>query len=67
MLTMTFLGVGAAFAKRNFNSNTLLEYWEKDWTGGPLKSRGAYSTSSSVGYAWRKDVIRLASAFLTPA
>src|ERR1700749_1353157 len=33
MLTMTFLGVGAAFAKRNFNSNTLLEFWEKDWTG----------------------------------
>jgi ribonuclease BN (tRNA processing enzyme) len=33
MLTMTFLGVGSAFAKRNFNSNTLFEYWEKDWDG----------------------------------
>ncbi|HEY3325360.1 MAG TPA: MBL fold metallo-hydrolase [Planctomycetota bacterium] len=33
MLTMTFLGVGSAFAKRNLNSNCLFEYWEKDWTG----------------------------------
>jgi len=33
MLTMTFLGVGSAFAKRNFNSNCLFEYWEKEWTG----------------------------------
>lgn len=28
MLTMTFLGVGAAFAKRNFQSNVLIEAWE---------------------------------------
>ncbi len=27
MLTLTFLGVGSAFAKRNFNSNALLELW----------------------------------------
>jgi ribonuclease BN (tRNA processing enzyme) len=33
MLTMTFLGVGSAFAKRNFHSNLLLEYWEERWTG----------------------------------
>ena len=31
MLTLTFLGVGSAFAKRNYNSNLLLEYWEKPW------------------------------------
>lgn len=31
MLTMTFLGVGSAFAKRNFNSNCLFEFWEKSW------------------------------------
>ncbi len=29
MLTLTFLGVGSAFAKRNFNSNALIEAWEK--------------------------------------
>jgi len=33
MLTMTFLGVGSAFAKRNYNSNGLFEYWEKNWSG----------------------------------
>lgn len=33
MLTMTFLGVGSAFAKRNYNSNCLFEFWEKDWVG----------------------------------
>mgnify|MGYP000873823643 CR=1 FL=1 len=27
MLTLTFLGVGSAFAKRNFNSNVLIEAW----------------------------------------
>ncbi len=27
MLTLTFLGVGAAFAKRNYQSNALLETW----------------------------------------
>ena len=27
MLTLTFLGVGAAFAKRNFQSNVLIEAW----------------------------------------
>lgn len=27
MLTLTFLGVGSAFAKRNLNSNALIEYW----------------------------------------
>lgn len=31
MLTLTFLGVGSAFAKRNFNSNVLFEFWEKPW------------------------------------
>lgn len=31
MLTLTFLGVGAAFAKRNFQSNVLIEAW----TTGP--------------------------------
>lgn len=31
MLTLTFLGVGSAFAKRNFNSNVLIE----TWTAGP--------------------------------
>lgn len=29
MLTLTFLGVGAAFAKRNFQSNALVEAWSK--------------------------------------
>ncbi len=28
MLTLTFLGVGSAFAKRNFQSNALLEVWK---------------------------------------
>lgn len=28
MLTMTFLGTGGAFAKRNYQSNVLLEVWE---------------------------------------
>jgi ribonuclease BN (tRNA processing enzyme) len=27
VLTLTFLGVGAAFAKKNFNSNALIEAW----------------------------------------
>jgi len=29
MLTLTFLGVGSAFAKRNYQSNILIEAWEK--------------------------------------
>lgn len=29
MLTLTFLGVGSAFAKRNYNSNALVEAWSK--------------------------------------
>lgn len=29
MLTLTFLGVGSAFSKRNFHSNALVEAWEK--------------------------------------
>ena len=29
MLTMTFLGVGGAFAKRNFQSNALIEAWSE--------------------------------------
>ena len=29
MLTLTFLGVGSAFAKRNFQSNALVEAWSK--------------------------------------
>jgi ribonuclease BN (tRNA processing enzyme) len=29
MLTLTFLGVGSAFAKRNFQSNVLIEAWKK--------------------------------------
>lgn len=29
MLTLTFLGVGSAFAKRNHNSNALIEAWTK--------------------------------------
>jgi len=29
MLTLTFLGVGSAFAKRNFQSNVLLEAWSR--------------------------------------
>lgn len=33
MLTMTFLGVGSAFAKRNYNSNVLFEFWDSDWSG----------------------------------
>lgn len=28
MLTLTFLGVGSAFAKRNYQSNALIEAWE---------------------------------------
>ena len=27
MLTFTFLGVGSAFAKRNYQSNVLVEAW----------------------------------------
>lgn len=30
MLTLTFLGVGSAFAKRNFQSNALVEVWSSD-------------------------------------
>jgi ribonuclease BN (tRNA processing enzyme) len=29
MLTITFLGVGGAFAKRNYQSNALIEAWQK--------------------------------------
>jgi len=29
MLTLTFLGVGSAFAKRNYNSNVLIESWKE--------------------------------------
>ena len=29
MLTLTFLGVGSAFAKRNFHSNVLIEAWSR--------------------------------------
>jgi len=29
MLTLTFLGTGSAFAKRNYQSNALIEFWEK--------------------------------------
>jgi len=29
MLTLTFLGVGSAFAKRNFQSNALIEAWSR--------------------------------------
>ena len=29
MLTLTFLGVGSAFAKRNFNANALVEAWSQ--------------------------------------
>lgn len=37
MLTLTFLGVGDAFAKRNHNSNALVEVWTKgpDAQGAP--------------------------------
>ena len=35
MLTLTFLGVGNAFAKRNFQSNALLEAW----SAGPEQQR----------------------------
>ncbi|MDO8631076.1 MAG: MBL fold metallo-hydrolase [Phycisphaerales bacterium] len=35
MLTLTFLGVGSAFAKRNFQSNALIEAW----SAGPDKQR----------------------------
>jgi len=31
MLTLTFLGVGNAFAKRNYHSNALLEAWTRRW------------------------------------
>ncbi len=30
MLTLTFLGVGSAFAKRNYQSNALIEAWSAD-------------------------------------
>jgi len=36
LLTLTFLGVGAAFAKRNFASNALVEAW----SGDPERSSG---------------------------
>lgn len=37
MLTLTFLGVGSAFAKRNHHSNALIEAWERgpDHQGAP--------------------------------
>jgi ribonuclease BN (tRNA processing enzyme) len=35
MLTLTFLGVGGAFAKRNFQSNALVEAWSE----GPSRQR----------------------------
>ncbi|MCY3019837.1 MAG: MBL fold metallo-hydrolase [Planctomycetota bacterium] len=30
---MTFLGVGSAFAKRNYNANILFELWRDEWDG----------------------------------
>jgi len=33
MLSLTFLGVGSAFAKRNFNANVLFEFWKRPWKG----------------------------------
>jgi len=33
MLSLTFLGVGSAFAKRNYNSNVLFEFWQRPWRG----------------------------------
>lgn len=33
MLTVTFLGVGSAFAKRNYNSNCIFEFWDQPWKG----------------------------------
>ena len=33
MLTLTFLGVGSAFAKRNFHSNALIEAWHTSADG----------------------------------
>ena len=37
MLTFTFLGVGDAFAKRNYQSNVLVEAWSRgpDWQANP--------------------------------
>ena len=35
MLTLTFLGVGSAFAKRNYNSNVLIETWSTGPTQQP--------------------------------
>ncbi|MCB9851156.1 MAG: MBL fold metallo-hydrolase [Phycisphaerales bacterium] len=40
MLTLTFLGVGGAFAKRNFQSNALLEAWSQ----GPDKQESPDDT-----------------------
>ena len=34
MLTLTFLGVGSAFAKRNFHANALLEAWSDEPADG---------------------------------
>ncbi len=36
MLTLTFLGVGSAFAKRNDQSNALIEAWEKGPSDQPV-------------------------------
>lgn len=33
VISMTFLGVGSAFAKRNFNANVLFEFWQRPWNG----------------------------------
>ncbi len=41
MLTLTFLGVGSAFAKRNLNSNALIEAWSK----GPAKQASPDDTA----------------------
>lgn len=35
MLTLTFLGVGSAYAKRNFNSNALVEAWSAGFDRQP--------------------------------
>lgn len=40
MLTLTFLGVGSAFAKRNFHSNALVEAW----SAGPDRQRSPDDT-----------------------
>ena len=54
MLTLTFLGVGSAFSKRNDHSNALIEAWQR----GPDHQR--WHASSGRGTIGRERELRSA-------